>query len=125
MLIEFIRESDHLLLTIVDDIMMDNSREFFNEFDSIFQEQKNALQSMSINFGEVKFMDSSGIGSIIKCTNKAKEFGINIIVFNMNKTLFSVFRLSGLQHILETMELSVFLDKYPDFKPYLSKYNEK
>jgi|JI8StandDraft_1071087.scaffolds.fasta_scaffold62553_2 stage II sporulation protein AA (anti-sigma F factor antagonist) len=125
MLIEFIRESDHLLMTIVEDIMMDNSREFFNEFDQIFEEQRSSLFSMSINFGEVKFMDSSGIGSIIKCTNKAKEFGINIIVFNMNKTLFSVFRLSGLQHILETMELPVFLDKYPDFKPYLSKYNEQ
>lgn len=125
MLIEFIRESNHLLLTIVDDIMMDNSREFQIEFDQIFEEQKKSLQSMSINFGEVKFMDSSGIGSIIKCTNKAKELKINIIVFNLNKTLFSVFRLSGLQNILDTMELSVFLEKYPDFTPYLSKYNDQ
>jgi anti-anti-sigma factor len=124
MLVEFIHEKDHLLLSIMDDIMMDNSREFYNDFERIFIEELSTVSTMSINFGEVRFMDSSGIGAIIKCTNKAKEEGINIIVFNLNKTLFSVFRLSGLQHILETLELDTFRDRFPEFKPYLSKYND-
>lgn len=124
MLVEFIHEKDHLLLSIMDDIMMDNSREFYNDFERIFIEELSNVSTMSINFGEVRFMDSSGIGAIIKCTNKAKEEGINIIVFNLNKTLFSVFRLSGLQHILETLELDSFRERFPEFKPYLSKYND-
>ncbi|NCN08404.1 MAG: STAS domain-containing protein [Leptospira sp.] len=124
MLVEFIHEKDHLLLSIMDDIMMDNSREFYNDFERIFIEELSTVSTMSINFGEVRFMDSSGIGAIIKCTNKAKEEGINIIVFNLNKTLFSVFRLSGLQHILETLELDTFRERFPEFKPYLSKYND-
>ncbi|MCG9874912.1 MAG: STAS domain-containing protein [Leptospiraceae bacterium] len=124
MLVEFILENDHLLISIMDDIMMDNSREFYIEFERIFVDEKVSVKTLSLNFGEVRFMDSSGIGAIIKCTNKVKEEGINIIVFNLNKTLYSVFRLSGLQNILETLELDTFRDRFPEFKPYLSKYND-
>lgn len=124
MLVEFIQENDHLLISIMDDIMMDNSREFYIEFERIFVDERVSVRTLSLNFGEVRFMDSSGIGAIIKCTNKVKEEGINIIVFNLNKTLYSVFRLSGLQNILETLELDTFRERFPEFKPYLSKYND-
>ncbi|MCZ8238568.1 MAG: STAS domain-containing protein [Leptospiraceae bacterium] len=124
MLVEFIQENDHLLISIMDDIMMDNSREFYIEFERIFVDERVSVKTLSLNFGEVRFMDSSGIGAIIKCTNKVKEEGINIIVFNLNKTLYSVFRLSGLQNILETLELDTFRERFPEFKPYLSKYND-
>jgi anti-anti-sigma factor len=124
MLVEFIQENDHLLISIMDDIMMDNSREFYIEFERIFVDERVSVKTLSLNFGEVRFIDSSGIGAIIKCTNKVKEEGINIIVFNLNKTLYSVFRLSGLQNILETLELDTFRERFPEFKPYLSKYND-
>lgn len=124
MLVEFIQENDHLLISIMDDIMMDNSREFYIEFERIFVDERVSVKTLSLNFGEVRFMDSSGIGAIIKCTNRVKEEGINIIVFNLNKTLYSVFRLSGLQNILETLELDTFRERFPEFKPYLSKYND-
>ncbi|WCL50866.1 STAS domain-containing protein [Leptospira sp. GIMC2001] len=103
---------------------MDNSRNFFLEFEGMGIGKDLEVKHLSINFGEVRFLDSSGIGAIIKCTNLAKEKGIDITVFNLNKTLFSVFRLSGLQHILTTLTLNEYIDRFPEFQKYLSKYHE-
>jgi anti-anti-sigma factor len=124
MLLEPVRYGSHLLLSISEDILMDNSREFLTEFEGIYKQENAQLQNLTFNFGEVRFLDSSGIGAIIKCTNKAKEQGVKINVLNLNKTLQSVFRLSGLQEILTKMELSDFFAQFPEFETTLSKYNE-
>jgi stage II sporulation protein AA (anti-sigma F factor antagonist) len=123
MLIISEKVKSHLLIHITEDILMDNSRDFFLEFESIFNYDKSGLEFMTVDFSEVRFLDSSGIGSIIKCTNKAKESGIKVFVINLNKTLLSVFRLSGLDHILISMEIRDFNQEFPEFKDILSKYN--
>lgn len=124
MLIESSKSQNHLLVTITEDILMDNSRDFMLEFDKLYKDMGVGLENLTLNFGEVRFLDSSGIGAIIKCTGRAKDNGVKIRVLNLNKTLVAVFRLSGLQHILTTVELDDFMSEFPDFLPQLRKYNE-
>lgn len=124
MLIETERIENHLLVHINEDILMDNSRDFFLEFEHILRNLKADLEFLTIDFGRVRFLDSSGIGAVIKCTNRAKEFSIDVKVVNLNKTLHSVFRLSGLEHILIALEVGDFLQQFPQFKESLSNSNE-
>lgn len=121
MLIESSKIGSHLLLQVEEDILMDNSKDFIEEFETVFRKEKDSLEILSYDFSSVRFLDSSGIGAIIKSTNKAKEKGIKVHVVNLNKTLVSVFRLSGLEHILESIEADDFFKQYPQFSSLMRK----
>jgi anti-anti-sigma factor len=121
MLIEFRKIQNHLVVSILEDVLMDNSRELYLEFDAALKSEKNDLGTISFNFSQVRFLDSSGIGALIKCTSRAKEIGIHVQVVNLNKTLFSVFRLSGLNNLLKTIPIEEFLEEYPEFESYLKQ----
>lgn len=117
MLIESHLQENHLLLSIQKDILMENSREFYHEFEKAI-ESKN-FGKLSLNFTLVKFLDSSGIGAVIKASSALHNRGVEIYVTNLNKNLNSVFRLSGLNHILSILTLDEYLSKFPEFKKTL------
>ena len=95
--------------------MMDNSKDFYKEFESIIQMNKD-LKVVSFDFYKVNFMDSSGIGSLIRAASYVKNLHSSVTVFNLNKSLYSVFRLSGLDNIIAIYTYEEFIEIYPELK---------
>jgi len=114
MLIKIQGNHDHMVVKIQNDIMMSNVAEFSDEFRAVFDKNPKFL---SIDLQDVKFMDSSGIGALINLTSEIKKKGTEISVFNMHKSLYSVFKLSGLYHIMELYKDNAdFFNKFPDLE---------
>jgi anti-anti-sigma factor len=95
--------------------MMDNSKDFYKEFEAIIR-QNSELKVVSFDFYKVNFMDSSGIGSLIRAASFIKNFHSTVTVFNLNKSLYSVFRLSGLDNIIAIYGYNEFIEIYPEVK---------
>lgn len=87
------------------------------EFSENFQKVLNLHPAfVAFDFSGVKFVDSSGIGIIISLVNELKKNGTQISLFNMHKSLFSVFKLSGLYHIMDLYRTpEEFYEKYPEW----------
>lgn len=114
MLLKISEKDGHVLVKVTRDIMMSNSMEFSEEFEKV-----NALspETLAIDLGDVQFVDSSGIGILINLVTEIREKGTEISVFNMHKSLFSVFKLSGMQNIMELYKTSEeFYEKFPRWK---------
>ena len=56
-------------------------------------------ESLAIDFSEVKFMDSSGIGLIIGRAEVCEALGCNICITGLSETLYKLVRLSGIEKI--------------------------
>ncbi|MCZ8157300.1 MAG: STAS domain-containing protein [Leptospira sp.] len=113
MLIQSHTQENHILFSIKSDILMDNSREFYHEFEKSMEGK--SFARLTLDFASVKFLDSSGIGAVIKASSALHNRGIEIYVTNLNKNLNSVFRLSGLNHILSILTIDEYLSKFPQF----------
>jgi len=97
-MLEAVKNDTHLILKVREDVMMLNSNEFIEEFQ---KSVKDEYDMVSFNFSEVNFIDSSGIGALVKCINSLKSRDIKPVIFNLNKALFSVFKLSGLNNLIK------------------------
>ncbi|MCC6276009.1 MAG: STAS domain-containing protein [Leptospiraceae bacterium] len=117
MLLSHHRIGSHLLVSVLKDILMDNSRDFYVELQSLIEDT--AIDKISLNLSEVRYMDSSGIGSVIRMASSLKPSGRIISVFSLSKALNSVFKLSGLQNILVIHTKEEFIENYPEFKDIL------
>lgn len=113
-----IREN-HIVLTVLEDILMDNSRNFHSEFEESMKTGNPEI--ISFFLGKVKFIDSSGIGIIIKVRNQVREKNGIVNIFGLNKSLNSVFRLSGLDKIVNLYTSEEFLSKYPIFQEFIDQ----
>lgn len=102
--------------------MMDNSKDFYKEFEAIIQQNTDFkvvsfdFYKVSFDFYKVNFMDSSGIGSLIRAASYVKNLHSAVTVFNLNKSLYSVFRLSGLDNIIAIYTYDEFIEIYPELK---------
>ncbi|WP_083244136.1 STAS domain-containing protein [Leptospira tipperaryensis] len=113
-----IREN-HIVLSVLEDILMDNSRDFYYEFEESIK--TGSPEIISFFLGKVKFIDSSGIGIIIKVRNQIREKNGTVNIFGLNKSLNSVFRLSGLDKIVNLYTNEEFLNKYPIFQEFVDQ----
>ncbi|PJZ69355.1 anti-anti-sigma factor [Leptospira perolatii] len=113
MILRSFSRDNHLVLSVQEDILMDNSRDFYLEFEE--QVKEGYPHIISFHLGHVKFIDSSGIGIIIKVRNQIRERNGIVNIFGLNKSLHSVFRLSGLDRIVNLYTMEEFEEKYPGF----------
>ena len=72
------------------------------------------LKAIAINFSEVEYIDSSALGSLIMLMNKAKNIGIDFILFDMTQPILSIFRLAYLDKFFSIMTADDLRTKYPD-----------
>lgn len=61
------------------------------------------VKNMVLDMQELNFMDSSGIGVILGRYRQIKDKGGRMMVRNMNRQVERVFRLSGMNQIIETV----------------------
>ena len=56
-------------------------------------------RTLIIDFSEVKFMDSSGLGLILGRVEKASALGTRTEVVGLSESLYKLIRLSGIERI--------------------------
>ncbi|MCB1190031.1 MAG: STAS domain-containing protein [Leptospiraceae bacterium] len=115
MLFYTIKEERHLILSILENIKMDNSRRFSKELLSLLDESPN-LDYLSFDLKKVSFLDSSGIGVILRTAVKAKARQIKVNVFNLNHSILSILKLSGVHNILNIYEDEEFYNEFSEFR---------
>lgn len=62
--------------------------------------QSTLASNIRLDFGEVTFMDSSGIGFVLGRYRIAESFGANIEVVNLSGRLYSMMKLAGLEKLV-------------------------
>jgi anti-anti-sigma factor len=112
-------EENHLLVCLEKDILMENSKEFFDKLEFI-KKNHEPLKIISMDFKNVQFMDSSGIGTLIRFTTNYKKDHLLVNIFGLNKNLLAVFQLSGLTNIINLFTTNDFFNQYS----YLNRDNE-
>lgn len=83
---------------------------FMNQF-KLNTENKPAVVCM--NMTDVQFIDSSGLGALIKALNMTKNNGGEMILFGLNQVIQNVFKLAKLDNFFKLMEEEEFDRKYP------------
>ncbi len=62
--------------------------------------QTSSASIIRLDFGDVTFMDSSGIGFVLGRYRIAESFGANIEVVNLSGRLYSMMKLAGLEKLV-------------------------
>lgn len=107
------REDKHYLLRVAGDVLMENSKDFYNGVKDMFEGKTGHL---SLDFSRVQFIDSSGIGALIKLTSELKRENCVVNVIGLNKNLTAVFQLSGISTIIRIRTQNDFCIEYPEFQ---------
>lgn len=63
--------------------------------------QMHLSPNVRIDFGNVTFMDSSGIGFVLGRYRIVDSYGGNVEVVNLSKRLYSMMKLAGLEKIVK------------------------
>ncbi len=63
--------------------------------------QQSLAPSVSLDFGEVTFMDSSGIGFVLGRYRIVESYGGSIEVINLSQRLYSMMKLAGLEKLMK------------------------
>lgn len=73
-------------------------------------------KTIAIDLSEVKYVDSSGIGTLIKAMNMAKNAGAEFILFDINQAILNIFRLAYLDKFFTILTRKELVERYPQFK---------
>lgn len=112
--------NQHLLVRVVGDVLMENSKDFLNSVHEVIDPETD-LKQVSFDFTRVLFVDSSGIGALIKLTAEMKKKSASIAIVGLSKNLRTVFQLSGISNILKVMTVEDFCFFYPEFMSYFER----
>jgi anti-anti-sigma factor len=69
----------------------------------------NKVKSIAINLSSLKYIDSSGIGSLIKSANLSKNENVGLYLVDMSPEILNIFKLAYLDKfftIIKTSELN-------------------
>ncbi|MCB1140165.1 MAG: STAS domain-containing protein [Leptospiraceae bacterium] len=103
--------SPNQVVRITEDLKMENAREFYEDFLAVHEP---GVTEVFLDFREVRFVDSSGIGILLKCEKDLKDRGASISIFGLGKSLHSVFKLAGLLPVLSHYDDEEMKAKFPE-----------
>ena len=63
--------------------------------------QNSASPVVSLDFGDVTFMDSSGIGFVLGRYKTAEVYGGSVEVVNLSQRLYMMMKLAGLEKLMK------------------------
>jgi anti-sigma B factor antagonist len=67
-------------------------------------ESLKATPRLVVNLREVRYVDSSGIASLVEVLKEARNTGKQLVLFGLNKTVYEVLQLTRLTKIFEIRE---------------------
>lgn len=74
---------------------------------------KKEKPNIALDFGEVTFIDSSGIGAIISILSDLKTTNGKLVCYNLTEEIHSIFKLAKLTSFLQIVSRREFNRKYP------------
>ena len=91
---------------------MENCRDFYEEFQEVAKAAGGA--DILIDFSQIRFIDSSGIGILLKCSQEMKQEPRNLLIHGLNRQLTSVFKLAGLLKVFQVVEEDAARERFPE-----------
>jgi anti-sigma B factor antagonist len=78
----------------------------------ILEKNQSAYSNIIINMEKLNYIDSSGIGMLIKIMNQIKESGGNFYIANMKEQLMKLFTVAGLSAYFNFIPEKEFKEKF-------------
>lgn len=83
------------------------------EFETLFQKQmENNPSIIAIDMNKLEYIDSSGIGTLIKSLNTIKNNKGSLILVGLNSMILNVFKLAKLDMFFQIMNNEDFKKKF-------------
>ena len=84
-------------------------------FESQFKDAVKELpERIALNLSELDYIDSSGIGSLIRCMNIALHDGVDFLCYDVNDKVVGIFKAAKLDQYLKLLTLSEFNALFDD-----------
>ena len=90
--------------------------EDIHRFEKEFEKFTGNKKSIGLELSGLKYIDSSGIGSLIKSMNMAKKLSIELMLIDIDAMIINIFKLAYLDKFFNIMTLEDLKNKYPDLK---------
>jgi anti-anti-sigma factor len=85
------------------------------EFETLFQKQMESSPSiLAIDMNKLDYIDSSGIGTLIKSLNAIKNKKGTLILIGLNNMILNVFKLAKLDMFFQIMTTDDFKKKFSE-----------
>lgn len=99
------------------EIIIDGKLDFehVDQFEKCFTESalSSSESAIGIDLSKIEYIDSSGLGGLIKALNNAKNQGKSLYLFSASKKIQSVFTMARLDKFFNFISPSEFKLKYP------------
>ena len=84
-----------------------------HDFGTLLQDQINKdFEVIALNLSELSYIDSSGIGSLIRCMNTATRKGVDFICYNLTQNIENTFKLAKIDQFISIFTEENFKKKY-------------
>ena len=92
--LEFYKIDDKFIVNLIGELDHHNAEEVRVKIDDRID--RDSIKKLILNFKDVTFMDSSGIGAVVGRYKKITSKGGTLCVTEVNRGVYRVFKLSGL-----------------------------
>lgn len=78
-------------------------------FEALFKELlKEMPERIALNLNELEYIDSSGIGSLIRCMNFASHESVPFVCYDLNEKLYNLFKAAKLDQYMPLLTIHEF-----------------
>lgn len=82
-------------------------------FSTVIADELNKKPSViALNLGELFYIDSSGIGSLIRYMNMAIKGGTDFLCYNLSEKIDNTFKVAKLDQFMQILTEEEFLERY-------------
>ncbi len=79
------------------------------KFEHVFKEYLNSkIKIIALNLEKLEYIDSSGMGSLIRCSNLAQKKGIQFLCHSLSNEIEEVFQLSRIDQYIKILTNNEF-----------------
>lgn len=90
-----------VLLKLKGDVDMNTSSDVRNALAAVFKQTSPALKAILIDLSQVRYMDSSGIATLVECMQNCMKTGARLRLCDLSPSVRDVFELARLASIFE------------------------
>ncbi len=105
------RSDERVVLQLETDLKMENAPIFWDEINQVLSD---STAVVLLDFTQIRFVDSSGVGVLLRIANGIKQKSGRFLIFGLNRSIATVFKLSGLLKIFEIIEESEARASFPE-----------
>ena len=108
--IKITNKDSYLVVDIIGSVDMYTAVELKEVIDEVELEPNDAL---IFNFANVNYVDSSGIGTLIKIVNSTQDQQARFYIAHMKSMIEKVFKVAGLMNYFSILSSEEFKEKFP------------